>query len=248
MRLTILLFLISGFTVSAQSWKFRKEAQEVMEPIDSVFVIDTVAADIGPYDFVADSAEALHQLFLYELLDISRNRPDTLTQSENLTRMATLATKYWKGSQYVDDKKWRKLNKYFRRASNLTSFNFNLMEQVSFRVPLVDDMGESFYYDAKGNADGLNLYTGKRPKTKEERESQIALTNYSQEEITALFLRMVDRKIVNNLKKGNIAFVGMSVELDKKTLYKTRIPTVRVVIVFGAKRFRLIPDRYRTEE
>ncbi len=247
-RVLWLLFLMLSFNGVAQSWRFRKEAMETMAPKDSIYAIDTISAKHDSYDFVADSATALKQLFLSQLWELSRNKPDTLVESENLTLLANLATKYWKGSQYTDDKKWRKLNKYFRRASSLTVFNFNLMQQVSFRVPLVDHEKDAFYYDPKGSEGGLNLYKGKRPKTKEERENQIALRNYSQQELVELFVDEIDRKILSNLKKGNIGFAGISVELDKKTLYKTRIPTVRVVIVFGAKKFRNIPERYRNRE
>lgn len=248
MRGFLLIFLLITGTATAQSWKFRRDAYEVMEPEDSVFRIDDRVPQNTPYDFVEDSATALKGLFLAELLDVSRNRPDTLMESENLTRIANLATKYWKGSHYSDKRKWRKLDKYFRLAGNMTSFNFNLMEQVSFRVPLVDNSGKSFYYDPKGNAGGLNLYQGKSPKTKEERENQIALTNYTQEEIVGLFMQRVDRKMISNLKKGNISFVGLSLELDKNTMYRSKIPTVRVVLIFGAKRFRAVSNRYRDQD
>ncbi|MCR9172170.1 MAG: hypothetical protein NXI10_06745 [bacterium] len=245
MRIVFVILILSAGNASAQSWKFRKEALQVMEPEDSVFHIDTLSPAESAYDFLADSATALHSLFLTALYEESRNRPDTLMQSENLTRIADLATKYWRGSQYSDKKKWKKLDKYFRLAGNMTSFNFNLMEQVSFRVPLVDVMGNSFYYDPKGNAGGLNLYRGKSPKTKEERENQVPLRKYSQEELVEIFMRRMDKKMLNSLRKGNIAFVGLSLELDKNSLYRTKIPTVRVVVVFGAKRFRAVSNRYR---
>lgn len=247
MRFIFLIVILMSFGSSAQSWKFRKEAMESMPPLDSVFTIDTVSASFESYEFEADSATGLRQVFLTKLWEVSRNKPDTLIESENLTRLANLATKYWKGSQYTDDKKWRKLNKYFKRASTLTVFKFNLMRQVSFRVPLVDTEKEAFYYDSKGNNGGLNLYKGKRPKTKEERESQEPLRQYSQQELLEIFIKRMDRKILADLKKGNIGFVGLSVELDKNTMYKTRIPTVRVVVVFGAKKFRNVPDRYRDD-
>jgi len=248
MKAMLIICVLLSTSVSAQSWKFRKEAYEVMEPDDSVFVINTKSPEDTPYDFLEDSAAVLRELFMAELLDVSRNRPDTLKESENLTRMANLATKYWKGSQYSDKRKWNKLDKYFRQAGNMTSFNFNLMEKVSFRVPLVDAQGKSFYYDPKGNAGGLNLYKGKSPKTKEERENQIALSNFTQEELVAIFIQRIDRKMLSNLKKGNISFVGMSLELDENTLHRTKIPTVRVVLIFGAKRFRSVSNRYRDSD
>jgi hypothetical protein len=197
-----------------------------------------------PYDFLSEGVESLNAYFLSQIKENSRNNPDTLKKSENLGLLAGLATKFWRSSShYSDKKKWGKLDKYFRRASNQTNFNFGIMKQVSFRVPLIKLIGRQFYYDPKGKDGGSNLYMGKRPITKEERENQIALENYSMQELCELFIERIPRKIRGELDKGNIAYVGLDVELDKNSLNRTRIPTVRVVVVFGARRFRNVRQK-----
>jgi len=247
-RVLVIAIVVLPYFGTAQSWKFKKEAAQVMGDKDSSFAIESLEPSKGAYDFLLDSATALQPLFLSALYDESKNRPDTLQQSENLNRMASLATKYWRGSSYyASRKKWARLNKYFRRASYLTQFSFGISKQVSFRVPLVDLVGRDFYYDPKGSAGGLNLYKGKRPKTKEERENQVPMENHSTEQIVELFLSTMNRKMRRELDRGVYSHVGLSVELDKNSLYKTKIPTVRVVLVFGAKRFRTVSNKYKED-
>lgn len=249
MRLLLITFLLGSLPVVAQSWKFRKEAKEIMTPVDTTYVITAAVASDEPYEFLTEGVASLNAYFLSQLKENSRNRPDTLRKSENLSLLASLATKFWRSSShYADKKKWGKLDKYFRRASNQTNFNFGIMKQVSFRVPLVKLIGRKFYYDPKGKDGGSNLYMGKRPLTKEERENQIALGNYSMRELGDLFMDLIPRKIRAELDKGNIAYVGLNVELDKNSINRTRIPTARVVVVFGAKRFRNVRQKSASNE
>lgn len=171
-----------------------------------------------------------------------------MQESETLSAMAHLATKHWKGSHYSDSKKWGRLDKYFRRATYGTTSKFNIMQQVSFRIPLVKKSGGNFYYDAKGELGGLNLYSGKKPKTKQEREENQAfpLKNYTEEELIALFLRQVQKKrLYSDIRSGRIAFVGLSIEVDENSLYHSRIPTARVVLVVGARRMRNVPGKFQ---
>ena len=88
------------------------------------------------------------------------------------------------------------------------------MKQVSFRVSLVDNHGKKFYYDRLGSGGGLNLYTGKKPKTKQEREEaeEIPLTFFTEEELVETFITQVRRKhLYSDLRKGYYACAGVSV-------------------------------------
>jgi lysyl-tRNA synthetase class II len=186
------------------------------------------------YDFVNDGTGKLESLFLSEMKRIAKKKPDTMQVSQTLKSLALVATESWKGSHYSDHKKWNKLNKYFRRASNQCTSKFNIIRAVSFRIPLVNNHGKKFYYDRKGVKGELNLFYGNQPKNSKEREEMV------QELIEKGIRKIRSRGIFGDLKSGNYSFVGIKIEVDSKSLYKNRIPTARVVVVLGARRMRAV--------
>ena len=250
MRLIVgIAFLMTFLQGNSQTSKFREEAATIVKNKDSTVEIVLTSASTEPYDFLSRGSEDLKLLCLSELKDISRNKPDELRNSITLEQLAALATKYWRGSHYSDSKKWNKLHKYFRRASDKVRAGFNIMKEVSFRIPLVDGEGREFYYDSKGEG-GLNLYQGKKPRTKQEREENeaIPLKFFTEEQLVKMFVKRIKKKrLYNDLKSGNISCVGLSIEIDEKTLYRTKIPTARVVLVIGARRLKNIPARYQQQ-
>ena len=92
----------------------------------------------------------------------------------------------------------------------------------------------------------LNLYAGKKPigLTKEEKEElpdPIPLDYSTEQQLVDQFWRELRRNsIIRDLKRGRYACVGVNVEVDERTLNRKRIPTARVVIIFGARRLREI--------
>lgn len=242
--------LLTPFFGFGQTWKFNQEAAEIMQGRDSTTKIETVEATEEYYDFLSRGTEDLETIYLGSLKDVSRNKPDELKKSVTLDQLAVLATKYWRGSHYSDSKKWKKLHKYFRRASDKVRAGFNIMEEFSFRIPLVNRAGERYYYDAKGEAGGLNLYRGKKPKTKQEREETeaVPLDFFTEEQLLEIFIKRIRRnRIYQDIKSGNVSCVGLSIEVDQNTLYKSKIPTARVVLIIGARRLKDIPSRYQNQ-
>jgi hypothetical protein len=83
----------------------------------------------------------------------------------------------------------------------------------------------------------------KPPKSKQEREEMVQdpLHFFTEEEIIEECLHIIHkRRILADVKRGVYAFVGLKIEVDKKTLYKNKIPTARVVLVMGARRMAKI--------
>lgn len=227
-----------------QSRVFNTQAQELIEGKDSISSIETETPSTEQYDFFNEGSDQLNTLFLSKAKSISRTRPDELQVSQTLMLLAGLATSTWKGSQYVDSKKWKGLSKHFKRAFNRSTSKFNFTNEISFRINLVDNHGKRFYCDKKPGLVDHNLYAGKKPTglTKEEKEElpdPIPLQFFSELELVDQFVQQLKRqKIYRDLKGGRYACVGINVEIDERTLNKNRIPTARVVIIFGARRLR----------
>lgn len=237
----VIIFVWLIVQTQAQTRAFLNAAREALETKDQVTEIDEREAEPESFDILSDETLRLEELFLSELKDLSRSKPDQLKKSQTLTTLAQLATQSWKGSHYSDAKKWRKLSKHFKRSSNRCASRFNLMKEVSFRVSLIDNHGKRFYYDRLGSEGGLNLYSGTKPRGTKEREEteQIPLESFSEEELIEQFVRQVSRKrILSDLKRGRIAYAGLSVQIDERSLYKNRIPTARIVLIVGARRLK----------
>jgi hypothetical protein len=228
----------------AQVRVFNKDAEELIEAKDSVMEIEEKSASDQFYDFLSDGSDDLNVLFLSKTKSIAGYRPDELQKSQTLMSLASLATTAWKGTQYADAKKWRALSKHFQRAFNRSTSKFNYTKEISFRIRLVNNNGKKFYCDKNAEISVLNLYSGKKPTglTKEEKEEQsdpIPLEYFSEQELMDQFVKELNKqKILRDLKSGRYACVGVNVEIDERTLNRNRIPTARVVIVFGARRLR----------
>jgi hypothetical protein len=240
---TCIIGLILTVHSFGQSRLFINEARELVQIVDVITPIDEIKPTGEDYDFLAEGSEALEILFLAELKKHSRARPDELQVSSTLSALSDLATQTWKGSHYSDAKKWGKLSKYFRRAAARSTSRFNLMKEMSFRISLVDNHGRRFYHDRQGPEGELNLFFGKRPTKKagedEEVEDPVPLNFFSEQVMVESFLKQIRRKnVLSDLKKGNFAYVGLSVEIDERTLNRNRIPTARVVVVLGARRLK----------
>lgn len=244
----LLLSLLCHFS-DAQVRVFNRDAKILIEAKDSIQEIEENEPTSEEYDFLSNGADDLNAIFLTETKSFSRARPDELTKSHTLMSLATLATTAWKGTQYADAKKWKALSKHFRRAFNRSTSKFNYTKEISFRIKLVNNHGKKFYCDKKAGVSDLNLYAGKKPtgltkSEKEERPDPIPLDYFTEENLVDQYVKQLRRqKIMRDLKRGRYACVGINVEIDERTLNKNRIPTARVVIIFGARRLRDIRTR-----
>ena len=241
---TSCVFILLCHFALTQTRFFNSLAKELIEGKDSISSIEKVVATEDQYDYLSEGSARLNTLFLSKAKSISRARPDELQQSKTLMLLAGLATTTWKGSQYVDSKKWNSLSIHFKRAFNRTTSKFNFTKEISFRIQLVNTNGRKFYHDIKPGLIGHNLYEGKKPTgltkaEKEELPDPVPLDFFSEIKLVDQFVRQLNRqKIPRDLKAGRYACVGINVEIDERTLGENKVPTARVVVIFGARRLR----------
>jgi len=233
------------YNLYGQSSVFIAKAEDIIMVKDSTMNIDHLNPTSNPYDFLTNGSDKLEELFISNLKSSSQLKNDELLKSHTLSTLAKLATDVWKGSQYSKDKKWKELSKYFKRAAHRSTSNFNFMKEVSFRISLIDNFGKKFYYDKKGSLANHHLYSGEKPKNNNEEDENyiepVPLEYFSEVILVEKFMIEIKRKgLMLDLKKGLYSYIGLSVEIDENTLYKNRIPTMRVVLLLGARRLQRV--------
>ncbi|MDX2361043.1 MAG: hypothetical protein QNK23_09570 [Crocinitomicaceae bacterium] len=242
MRISLVLFLLLfGPVVFGQTSLFKAKAIEQLEALDVTYPIDESRPIDEEYDFLVEGMDDLENLFLSAVKKSSKNRPDELEQSQTLSSLSSLATQYWRGSQYANTKKWTKLSILIKQAARRSTCHFSIIKSLSFRITLVNNHGRRFYHDRKGPEGQLNLYMGNRPSVLEN-EEDIELepvTFHHEDYLVAEFLRKIRKKsMLSELRRGVYAYVGISVQIDEKTLNRKKLPTARIVILLGARRLQ----------
>lgn len=248
MRVLLLFgFILSAVFSQAQSKLFEQQVVERLPARDSLWTITTKVPSSQEYDFISEGPEDLEALFLAQMSKISPSRPDELQQSEVLSILAEATTTAWKGTQYEKGKSWTRSIRSIKKFARRSTCRFNLISAVSFRISLVDNAGRRFYYDRHGAESELNLFQGKRPEFKtaeEDTDEPVPLKFFTQEELVHQFLHALRKQSVyGELKSGVYAGAAISIEIDKNTVHKNKIPTARVVVVFGARRLRYLRDQ-----
>lgn len=243
-RAGLLFCLLLGFSTSAQPGSnFQDKAKARLNEPDELYPIEVQKAGSLPYDFTAVAPKELEAMFLNRLKTLSRNRRDPLQQSRVLTVLSSLCTELYGGARYEATDKWAGTQKQLKRAFRFSQHSsFGIIESFSFRVPLLKHNGQ-FYYDSKGEKGALNLYKGQKPRgpKTDDAPPPIPLDFFTEAELISLLERMAQKKgITKALGKGFYASAGVSIVLEKNTLFRHKIPTARVVVILGAKRLHAV--------
>lgn len=221
--------------------EFIREARYHLPRKDSLIAFESGFAGSGKYDYHSDSTANL-ELMMNELLKKgNRNRVDTLKQSLVLTQLSTICVKRIHTLMPSKTARKKSLQKRIRRIFFGSNCSFGLIESISFEIPLVKKTSLNFHYNKSGPDGGFNLYEGKsKPRaTKEKPEpEEVPLAFYSYEEIRQLIKSQFTRKkITRYLSEKNIAAFGYYIQLDESTVNKSKIPTLKVLLILGEKRF-----------
>ncbi len=220
--------------------QFIREAQHQLPRKDSLFAFRTDFTASGEYNYFSDSTENIGLILNQLLKKSNKNRADTLKQSLVLTDLATFCIKHIHTIMPGNPERKKRLEKRIRRIFFGSRCSFGLIETVSFEIPLVKSKGK-FHYNKKEDEDGYKLYKGKRkPKAtkKHPKPEEIALEAYSYEEIQKHIHRELTRKrVYRSFSEKNITAFGYYIELDQATVHRNKIPTLKVLLILGEKRF-----------
>ena len=139
----------------------------------------------------------------------------------------------------------RKNRKYFKK--NLLKYT----KSVNFKGRLADiaitreyalnyRRHHPFYYDYR---ETKNYYYGKKPGTKDSTVEKIPVPCYTYNELADEIIMSLYRSSSNTtLRSGAYEYAGCFVQVDPGTLNRKKIPVVKVMIVFGGFRNRLVNE------
>lgn len=225
--------------------EFIAEARYHLEDHDTFSQLTEARAGTGTINVLSDSVATIESLLVSVFLSNYRTTSDldTLRESLVLRQLSQIACKRISGIVDAKPEKASRIRRKLFRVFRSAQSSFGLIEFYAFDLELVQHHG-AFYYDRKGDAGGFNLYKGKRkPKpTKEEPEPEtIPLELVTEAEmLDQLKAQMRKKGLTRELKGGMMSCVGYAVIPNRKTFFRKKIPTVKVVVITGTRRLRLL--------
>lgn len=240
MKGLLLLVCFSPLLIYGQSYrKFNEAILQIKSKKDSLLPLDANLVFSKNEQTVLYDWENVVHLTLTHLQKELRKK-DSLQLSVFLTDLAAVCTETWKMSNYADAEKWGKINKHLNRAKRKFQLNFGILRSAAFRIPLLKDNKGNFYLDKKDATSPYALYKGKKKDKKQDEDAE-PLEFFTEQELAV----MIEKKLLrgnlrSQFKAGNYSFVGVSIQIDENSFRKKKIPSARVVILFGAKRLKLV--------
>lgn len=197
---------------------------------------------LDPVQFTRSDFEAA---LLASLKHSSKNKQFPLNESLHLKRICEITLLTVRNSYFEDRSNFRKL---LRKAQHASLSKFGLIEVYSFEVPLIKAKQGEFFHDRKGPEGALNLYyhltkAEKQQKGEEKPEPKPVLLFTEEEIMKAIEGKIRRHKVFAELQSGNYYAAGVSMAVDQRTLYKRKVPMLRVVVALGSKRMHLVQKK-----
>lgn len=225
--------------------EFIKEARYHLEDVDSFYLPEVNAYGGNFIDVLNDSVSGIENLMRVELTKHYRSlkNSDTLKESVVLNHLSFIAVKRISGITGAKPEKVLRVKRKLFRIFRSSRSSFGLIEIYAFDLELVQHK-KHFYYDKKGENGGFNLYEGKKkPKATEENPEPetTPLHLYTETEMLEQISEKMRKKgLIRELKGGMISYEGFAIIPNRRTFYRKKIPTVKVVVITGTRRLRLL--------
>lgn len=245
----LMMICLLSVNVEAQISSFVQEARYHLEDFDSCYALEGRSSTTSEVNVLADSVIAIEELMQYCFQQKYKSNVDTLQQSLVLSHLSQIAARRINGINGAKPEKMQQIKRKLFRVFRSARSSFGLINVYSFDLELVNTP-HYFYYDKNGADGGFNLYKGKRkPKaTKEDPEPETEALKLMTE--TELFTQLEDKLrrsgCSRELHSGLVSCIGYAVVPNKKTFFRKKTPTVKVVVITGTRRLRLVKERHKT--
>lgn len=191
-----------------------------------------------------DSKKLTNILHYAMFKSIRKKHAKSFQTSENLNRIAEVCNTILSKSKFENKTSWTNLQKYLHRSFRGINCDFSIIQATAFRVPLIKVHGK-YYYDKSDIDTDLHLFKGKKKTlTKKEIEEGKTIEPKPLEPINEIELaKLYKKKIYKGLKKkhlarGTFTRIGVHILLDEKTINRKKIPTLKVIVIIGAKKLQ----------
>jgi len=225
--------------VTAQSKLERMRA--ALPKTDELEALTPLKPSNEAYDYFRDSLVPIEQMINQFVLTAGRNRKSTIQSSSTLRALSRVAYAEIKSITKSRHKSILSVRKKLRRAFLASSCGFRIINYVAFEFEIVKPTA-NFYYDKHGPDGGFNLYKGnKKPQSTDEQEEvepPSPLEKYTLKELYTRMSRKMNGQFARHLRNKDVKAMGVHVTLLPNTIYRHKIPRVRVVIIYGVSRFQ----------
>lgn len=204
-----------------------------------IFSLSLTAQDFDP---VNPDYDLLKQLVL-EKIDQKRSKKTTAplinnaalqTTADNYTAILR-ASKLEKNSENK-----AKINKKFKRNCKSNGYQYAFVDYHIMSVPCMNARNSAFYFDKEDTETTTHLFAGKKPTKKEKAEEgfqarPIKLYTYQALADIIVSQFVTDEGTFKILNNGFDKF-GFSLAVEKRTLFRKRIPALKAIVIVGGKR------------
>lgn len=233
-EIAVLLILFYCLTFCGVKKFVKQQLQPLKHKQDSCVAINYKQLDTIAFDFKNIDKSELEDIF-FSAVGKSLRKKDTVYRSKLLTYFGEITTNYFTKKKYKPQRKY-KISSILRRALPYLNANFGILYYESFSIP-ISNYGAKPMYDKDDNRSPFNLYIS----TFLDKKKVLPLINQKEfrDKILKEFQK-IDFIASNKMKSFN--YIGFSYKLMKNR--KTRIPSIRFFVYFGAKRLKIVEEKF----
>lgn len=241
-RFVTSLFLLV-FTFSLGQKKFI-EYRHRMPSTDEYTSFENTSLPSVELDYLSAGLEGYEKVLQYGIVENTRTRnKKAYERSEALMECAKIIHENMKHKHFKEVKQITSYEKKLYLLLPASTTKFKIVKAFAFNLPVLKN-SLNFYRDIKSDIDPYHLYIGARPTVKERASSDYnpkPLERFKPEE----FLHKINRvfkskKIEKLIRPGYAKYVGYSIRINPKTINKSIIPELEVIVIFGIQQMQKV--------
>lgn len=199
-------------------------------------------AEAQDFDPVHPDYALLKQLVL-EKIDAKRARKSQkqLINNPALQTTADNYTAFYKASKFERNAENKlRIEKKIKKVCKANGYKNAFINYHITSIPCMNFHGKKFYLDKEDTETSTHLFIGERPTKKEKAKDDFKekpVKPYTYQELADLIAKefMNDEGTFKILNNGYDKF-GFSIAVEQRTLFRTKIPRIKAIIIVGGNR------------
>lgn len=133
-----------------------------------------------------------------------------------------------------------KISKKIKKNCTANGYKNAFIDYHITSIPCVNFKNTIFYFDSKDTETNYHLFIGNKPTKKEkadEKYKAVPIKLYTYQELADIIIKqfITDEGTFKILNNGFDKF-GFSIAVEQKTLFRKKIPKIKVIIILGGNR------------
>lgn len=240
--IVVCLSFISTLTVFSQ--KRFHEFRSRMPSVDEYSAFENTSMPSVELDFLSVGLEGYEKVLQYGIVENTRSRnKKAYERSEVLMECAKIIHENMKHKHFKEVKQITSYEKKLYLILPASTTKFKIVKAFAFNLPVLKSP-INFYRDIKSEVDPYHLYIGQRPTVKERASSDYnlkPLERFTPDEFVKKINRIFkSKKIEKLIRPGYAKYVGYSIRVNPKTINKSIVPELEVIVIFGIQQMQKV--------